>query len=102
MKNNDTVYDDYRQSESDWAEQLEEKRRACEDAVEWEEFRQSMPADRLDIIDSGIRRIRRLTIRIERKGGRSIREARLEADALIAKVRKAILTPTTGVAARTP
>jgi len=86
-KKEDTFYERYRQSESELSEQLEEKSRAAE----WEEFRQSMrECGRLDKIDSCMRKIRGLEIRIKRKAGRSLCDARLDADALIARVQKAL------------
>ena len=96
MRNNDTSYDRYRQAEAELSEQLEERRRAAEEAIQWERYRQTQrERGTLDEVESRERWLRGSLIRTERKRGRSLRDARQYADTVVARFRKALSVVTT-------
>ena len=91
MRNNDTSYDRYRQGEAELSEQLEERRRAAEEATQWERYRQAQrELGTLDEVESRERWLHGSLIRRERKRGRSLPDARLYADTFVARLRKAL------------
>lgn len=89
MRNNDGSYDRYRRDEAELREQLEERRRAAEDAAEWDGTRQTLrQLGVLERVESNLHKLRSALITSERKGGKALADARLYADCVIARVRK--------------
>jgi hypothetical protein len=88
MTHNDSSYDRYRRAEAELAERLDESRQAAEEAAEWEKIRQTMrELGFLDEFESDVRKLRGWLVRTERRRGRSLRDAKLHADGVIARLR---------------
>ena len=88
MTNNDSSFEDYRRAEAELAERLDETRRAVEEAEDWERTRQTLrERGVLDWVDSELRKIHKALIRSERRRGKLLRDARLYADGVMARVR---------------
>lgn len=91
MRNDDKSYDSYRRAEEELNRRLEERRRAAEDAAKWEKIRQSMrQGGCLDEFESKLQNLRRAEITSARRHGKSLREARLRADDMIARLQKSM------------
>jgi hypothetical protein len=92
MKNDDTAYERYRRDEAELTERLDEQRRAADEAAKWERVRQFMrERGSLDAFEANLRDFRRSRIRWERKRGNSLRDARLRADDVIARLKKVVI-----------
>lgn len=89
MKNAETPYERYLREQEDLANQLEERRRASEEAAAWDETRENLRKwGALDEVESRLRNLRSVWIRSERKRGKSLQDAKRSADTMIEKVRK--------------
>ena len=92
MRNDDTSYDRYRRAEEELNQELEDRRRAADDTAQWERIRQEMREQgSLDEFESNLRNARRVVIRCARRHGKSLRDARLYADDVIARVQKDLI-----------
>jgi hypothetical protein len=92
MKNHETACERYRREEAELAQRLDEQRHAVEEAETLERARQSMRENgTLDKVEAGLRRFRSSDIRLQRRRGKSLRDARQHADGVIARVWKTIL-----------
>ena len=88
MNDHNESYDRYRQADARLAEELSERQRTAGEDLKWERHRQRMRGwGTLDTVESSIRRFHRMWISIERKRGKSRRDAKVYADARIAELR---------------
>ena len=105
MRSDNGSHDRYRRDEAALAEQLDEGRRAAEDAAERERTRQRFrELGVLEKLKSALRAQHRAWITQERNRGRSLRAARLYADGMVERVETyqmmALARPTRWVGAR--
>ena len=78
--------------EAELTERLDERRRAADEAAQWERIQAVYGARGwLGEFESNLRDLRRYRIRWERKRGISLRAARLRADDLIERVKKNLI-----------
>jgi len=89
MRTSDTPYDRYRRDAEELMQRLDESHRVAEDVAAWKETRQALrERGVLDSVEASLRKLRAFWIRSERKRGKSLRDARLHADDVMARVRK--------------
>lgn len=89
MSNHNESYDRYRQD----ADQIAVGQRAAEEALNWESCRQrARERGTLDSLESEMRKLFRMWVRIEQERGKSRRDARLVADERMADLRWLVAT----------
>ena len=93
MSSDNTSYERYRRAEAEITEQLEERRRAAEEAAKRARILQFARARGFhDEFESNLRDLHRYMVRSERMCGSSLREARGHADVVIARVWKDLMS----------